>query len=63
MNIKAWEIVAKNWRTVEDTVEKLSIVQKVTKKAIFDIKDRGLLVSARDFLNAPAGIDEDDDLP
>jgi hypothetical protein len=63
MNVDVWKIVAKNWRTIEDTVEKLSIVQKVTQKAIQEIKEKGTLVSTRDFLNAPMGAYEDDDLP
>lgn len=63
MNVHTWKIVAKNWRTVEDTVEKLSIVQKVTQKAIQEIKAKGTLVSTRDFINTPIGADKDDDLP
>lgn len=60
-NVESWKLVAQNWRTVEDTVVKLSIVQKVTQKALKEVKEKQSFVSARDFFNAPAGLD--DDLP
>ncbi|MDM5326793.1 hypothetical protein [Neobacillus sp. CF12] len=61
MKVNQWKIVAMNWRTVEDTVEKLSIVQKVTEMALHEIKIKGTLFTARDFINSP--VDDDDDLP
>jgi hypothetical protein len=63
MNVKGWKIVAENWRTIDGSVEKLSIVQIATKKALQEIKDKGLLVTQRDFLRASASADELADLP
>lgn len=63
VNVKGWKIVAKNWRTIDGSVEKLSIVQKATKQALQEIKEKGLLVTHRDYLRAPASADELDDLP
>jgi hypothetical protein len=63
LDLKLWKTVATNWRTVDLTVEKLSIVQKATKKALEEIKENGGLITAKKFLSATVTSEEDDDLP
>lgn len=45
MNLNLWKSVANNWRELEDTVEKLSIVQKVTRKALAKVDKTGSVKS------------------
>jgi hypothetical protein len=52
MNIQIWKTVAAKWRTLEETVQPLSIVEEVTIKAVKEIKEKGLLISAKKFLES-----------
>jgi len=61
IDLQAWKDVANSWRTIEETVEKLSIVQKVTQEALKEVDDSPN--SAFDFLNAPLNEDEESDIP
>jgi hypothetical protein len=61
MNIEIWKNVASKWRTVEDTVQPLSIVEEITMKAAKEIKEKGLLVTALDYLTSDHGHDEEDE--
>ena len=49
MNEKVWKMVAEKWRTLEETVVPLSIVEEVTIKAVKEIRETGLIYSALDF--------------
>lgn len=61
MNEQVWKMVAKKWRTLEETVVPLSIVEEVTIQAVNEIKEAGLIYSALDFLKSDNTDDDDDD--
>lgn len=64
MNVQVWKTVAAKWRTLEETVQPLSIVEEITIKAVKEIKDKGLLLSAKEFLRSgKIELDDDDDWP
>lgn len=62
MNV--WKFVASKWRTLEETVKPLSIVEEKTLQATKLIKKKGLLQSSLDIIGSNKfGDDEDDDWP
>ncbi|MBM7660391.1 hypothetical protein JOC85_001158 [Bacillus mesophilus] len=64
MNVQVWKIVATKWRTLEETVQPLSIVEEITIKAVKEIKDKGLLQSSLDYLKSGSSeLDNDGDWP
>lgn len=64
MNLNMWRTVALKWRTIDETVTPLSIVEEITLEAVKEIKDKGLIVSPFDFLNSSSTeIDDDGDWP
>lgn len=61
MNIQIWKTVAAKWRTLEESVEPLTIVEEVTLRALKEIKEKDLLSSTKDFLKFGKIDDEDED--
>lgn len=60
MKIDIWKAVASRWRTLEETVKPLSIVEEKTLEATNLIKREGLLQSPLDYLTSSNDEEEDD---
>ncbi|MEY2195712.1 hypothetical protein AB7942_23695 [Neobacillus sp. BF23-41] len=59
---KYGKLSQRSWRTLEETVQPLSIVEEITLIAVKEIKDKGLLVSAKELLKSGnIKLDDDDD--
>ena len=58
-----WKVVAESWRKVDNSIEKLDIIQKMTQVAITNISQDTSFVSRLDYLSAPMQEGEDEDLP